>query len=264
VLEHLIPFHKKHSISEVVLSLHLAHPLLKLDRFEKLLSTSLKDEFQEFIPIRNLSVKINQTTEGPFNVSSEQEEWSGFQIKKFKDGKLNWLIQYVNNNLSFHCLDPDYDWETFKPSTLKFLKVFYELDPSIFLNGVSLNYVDQFSWVEDLALPLEHIFDTESEHLPRRFFQESTLNIQLSFQMYKLLQKITFLEKFEIQTIKVNPKLSNLNIVHFTYVDSIGIQPLQDFCKQDGSMYLDAMHGENKSFLKSIFTQEVCNLIHLN
>jgi uncharacterized protein (TIGR04255 family) len=275
VLEKLIPFNGKgsHSISEAIFSIILPNKILEPKRFETLIRDdgSLKDKFQSFKVLEGTNISVNvKFNDFQPQLTSEFGKTgdNGFQFEGYKEGKLTWLIRCLPNQplaniLSIHCLDYS-RWDDFYTNVFLFLKGLSSIDNGIFLTGFSLNYIDQFDWIDEKPMPVKNIFVGNGVYIPKRLIEtDEPWNYSLNYQTK--VGGHTVLEHINLGTRKVILGKENIFITHTAVLGFPSPKNLSVICQDSIGLkeIADKMHLLNKDFLKNVLVEDISNAIGL-
>lgn len=269
----LIPYNNnQHSISEAVFSIILSNKIINPKRFEKLIldNETFKNEFQSFKVLEGVQVQISGDINAQLQSEFKKTGDDGFQFEGFKNGKLEWLIRYQPNQagpfivLSVHCLNYP-GWDKFYPKCISFINAISEVDNGIFANGFSLNYVDQFDWMDESFPPMTSIFKTESKYIPKVLFENKDVwNIVSNYQKAIEIDK-KILENVNIGIQKIASKF-NIYLLHNIFYFFEEPRNLKDVCREEERIKSEAsiIHDLNKEFMKDILVGEILNRIGIN
>lgn len=275
LLEKLIPFNGNgnHSISEAIFSVILPNKILEPKRFEALIKDDglLKDKFQSFkiLETTNINFNVNFNDLQPqFTSEFGKSGENGFQFEGYREGKLTWLIRYLPsqssvNILSIHCLDYS-RWNDFYTNVLQFLNGLSTIDNGIFSSGFSLNYIDQFDWVDEQPMPCKNIFVNNGTYIPKRIVEtEGAWNYTLNYQTKVDVHMV--LEHINLGTRKVMPGKENIFIAHTAVMGFSSPKNLKDMFQNSSELreIADKMHDLNKNFLKNVLVDEISTKIGL-
>lgn len=254
------PINGRHSIKEAVLSVFIPNPIIKPERLKGLLDDEFKDIFQRFDIISQFVAEI-KNDKGVFSNKIKPPENVGVQYSSFKEGKIEKVLQCQNqekrNFIAYH--DLNYTrWTDFFERFRQLMGSISKFEPSIFINGFSLHYIDEFLWINTSEIDCSVVFDEKSKYLPREFFKPGKTDYTLTTERL-LSNQSTISDRLQI---KVEPAVvPKISISH-----SI-TQPLADFAQlshvisNEFSDYFNVVHSNNKELLKDILKPEVCKLI---
>jgi len=259
----LKPVSGNHSVKEVVITLFLANPIVKPERFEALIKDKFKDKFHKFDKVNQFQFQLKGKEGGSVESAPPSIlENVGFKFHRFEEGKTVTALQGVNevlrNFISYHSLDYS-DWDLFFPDFKSILIEVANFHPELFVNAFSLHYIDEFVWDSNEEINPTKVFNDKSTLLPNEFFSCRLNNYQLT-----TVKKDTFeyFDRLEIQVEDRPKKFITIshNIIH-TLNDSVVLNKLIESAQLKNM--LDHAHLLNKRTLVSILTKEVCNLIKI-
>lgn len=263
IKEFLTPIHEKHSIKEAVITLFLAAPIIKPERFESLIKSEFKDFFQKF---ENISqVQVNFRVQGKTGVEAGEHKIrdnAGFKFSGFEGGKLVKALQGINDLqrqfISFHTLDY-IRWANFYKDFSFTIKEVAKFHPNLFIQAFSLHYIDEFKWISEQNFIPEIIFNIDSPLLPKDVFSSRMVNY--SFTTIKKNDPEYFdrieikIEKRDINYINISQNiLQNLK-------DNVDLSEL--VTEKTLEEILTDAHNHNKATLTSVLNPEVCERINL-
>ena len=259
----LKPVSDKHSVKEVVITLFLANPIIKPERFEALIKDKFKDKFQKFEKVNQVQFQLKGKEGGSIESTPPSIlENVGFKFQRFEEGKMVTALQGVNellrNFISYHSLDY-LDWDLFLPDFKIVLIEVANFHPELFVNAFSLHYIDEFVWDSDEEIEPKNIFNENSTLLPKEFFSCQLNNYQLTTVKK---DKFVYFDRLEIQVEDRPKKFITIshNVIH-NLNDNIALNNLVE--STDLKDMLDHAHLLNKKTLVSILTNEVCDLIKI-
>jgi uncharacterized protein (TIGR04255 family) len=269
LLKHLIPHKKDHSISEAIFSVFLSSPIVKPQRFEELLKIGqpLSGIFQNFQFNEGVqfgvSMKPNQNPE----ISQKKTGQDGFMMEAYSEGKIDWVIRslQIGNvyTVSIHCLNYS-NWEFFYNKVFSFLEILSNFEKGLYVTGYSLNYIDQFNWLNDELPDMKVIFNDTSKYLPHLLFETKGVWTFTSTQN-RIVDSQYVLEHTNLATNLVAIGNYNISIVHNAASMFPEVKSLTDLCDEKEALkrFADKMHGLNRDFLLQTLNSEVLALIGL-
>jgi uncharacterized protein (TIGR04255 family) len=261
----LKPINPKHSIKEAVISIFLAQPVIKPERFLGLLESDFKDKFQKGEILSHAQYKFSTNTKNriPEFEPSSIDKNAGFRFTSFINGKQAYVLQGLNEVnrqfISFHTFQYE-RWQGFFEEFQNCIETLSNFQSGIFVAAYSIHYIDEFKWESNNEIPTREIFQVESEILPKAFFDSYDTN----FTINRTLNSIVF-PMFERLEIKVeNNSNSPIVISHnITYTLS-DFRELKDIVvSRDLYDKLQIMHEENKNTLSRLLAEDVQRLINL-
>lgn len=259
----LKPVSEKHSVKEAVITLFLANPIIKPERFEVLIKDKFKDKFQKFEKVNQVQFQFKGNEGGAFETTPPSIlENVGFKFQRFEDGKTVTALQGLNeplrNFISYHSLDY-LDWDLFFPDFKNVLTEVANFHSEIFVNAFSLHYIDEFVWDSDEEIEPTHVFNEKSSLLPNEFFSCQLNNYQLTTVKN---DKFKYFDRLEIQVEDRPKKFITIshNVIH-NLNDNFALKNLLE--SPDLQDMLNHAHLLNKKTLVSILTKEVCDIIKI-
>ncbi len=264
-IEKIHPISGKHSIKEATISLFLVNQIIKPERFQKLIETSYKGNFQQFAEVEQLQVEIqNKNAESTVNTNTRKN--IGFRFFGFNDkGKTTKVFQGINEDerkfISFHCLDY-LTWQNFYDDFIDTVKKLSLEHNELFAHSFSLQYVDVFNWsgiITDFQAAL--FFNEKSQTLPLKFFSSKFSRTYL-LTIEEEFEGLKFFDRIEVRLEnKLIPEITiSHNIAHQldTEQDLATLINTEQFIKM-----LKIAHKRNKEILGDILTVEIKNRINL-
>jgi len=258
------PINSTHSIKEAVITVFLSNPIVKPERFLKLMDTSGYAEwFQKADNIDGFKIGIRGNKEGLEANSPELKKNIGFRFASFKNGKTDYVLQGLNEDnrtfISFHSLIYD-RWKSFCEHYSKVTQELNSIQSEFYVNAISLNYVDSFFWLKESEIDVSEIFVKENELLPNSFFESSNTNYSLSLENNKENKRT--LERLIVNVdSNTNNEINVSHVVTTKLADSIDLKDL--ISTNEIFDILDQAHINNKSILKKLFNKDVLELINL-
>lgn len=257
------PVNGGHSIKEAVISTFLSAPIIKPERFQELINTSFKDVFHQFETINQVQFQIKNEKGLIQNTGTNLISNRGFKFSAFKNGKLQKVLQAVNEEtrsyISYHSLDYN-RWKDFFEDYLEYIKAILGFHPNIFIDGISLHYIDEFHWENPQLEDLDEIFDRECSFLSKEFFK--SLKTTYIIAMEQIKDDAKYLDRLEIKADPtINPLISISHNVTQPFNEPID---LLEFIKSEQfGETLMAAHLHNKKILKCLLKQKIKDLINL-
>lgn len=263
ITEFIEPCNKDHSIKEAVITVFLAGPILKPARFEKLIENELKDQFHQFQKLSNIELQIQHNFSSSLNqITNNRDDDGGFLFLGFEKGKISRILQARNENnrnyISFH--SQNYKrWSDFYKDYIKSIQAISTNHPDLFVNAISLHYVDQFNWIANDKVNLGMIFN-EGKWLPEIFFESEISTYQISTKTE--FNSINYSNRIEINVTDNFTK--EITISHNITRVLDDLANLADLISSiDFESTLQKEHNYNKSVLKDILTDPVQKMINL-
>ncbi len=259
----LIPIQGEHSIKEAVISVFLASPLIKPERFEELINGDFKEKFQKFEPLS--AVQLSFKGRGAGEIESEEPLITrniGFKFTSYKGGKTSSVLQSRNDIdrtfISYHSLNYS-DWDIFLPEFCETMGILANQHLDLFVKAFSLHYVDEFTWNDnEEPIPVKDIFNLQSTVLPKQFLESKNNYFILTTEKEK--DTFKYYDRVEVTVgYKPLPQIVISHNVTRELSDFVGLKELikgADFTKM-----LNLAHDHNKETLIDILNSEVCKLI---
>lgn len=260
----LRPISGDHSIKEAVITLFLANPIIKPERFEVMIKEKFKGRFQKFDRVNQLQFQFKGKDGGTVETSKPQiTENIGFKFQRFEEGKIVSALQGMNepirNFISYHSFNYT-DWDLFFPDFKEVISEVSNFHADLFINAFSLHYIDEFEWNGENEIDTKKIFNENSTLLPQEFFSCQLNNYQFTTVKRDMFD---YFDRLEIK-VEERPKkfITISHNVVLNYNDAID---LKNFIQSDDlKERLNQAHLFNKKTLTSILTKEVCELIKLS
>ena len=256
----------EHSIKEAVISLFLANPIVKPERFGSLIEGSFSNDFQQYEPVHFFKVEFKNFNGLLETKPASIDNNAGFRFTRFSKGKPATILQSRNEDqrtfISFHTFDYS-RWDPFFLDFQDIIKRLSENQSNLFVKAFSLHYIDEFNWIDPVTpVPVSEIFNNESVILPSEFFNSLVNQYQITSQ--KKVEDYVYIDRLEININKTAQSISNIFISHNITQTINDVQELSDLIQN--SLFLDMLqkaHEHNKDVLKSVLKEEVKNNIGL-
>lgn len=263
-LEAISPINKDHSIKEAVISLFLANPIIKPERFQKLIENELKDKFQKFETVNQFQFELQNTVGRTPTLNQQFLQNVGFKFLAFDRGENVRVLQGINekgrNFISFHELDYK-RWRSYYDEYINVLKIISKFHPEFFVTAVSLHYIDQFLWNSVEKIDLNLLFDESASYIPKGFFDSTLNNYSIVFE--KKIDDNIFIDRLEIKVDhQIRPMITISHNVTQPLSDITSLSELLESVMF--SKVLNSCHSHNKEILADILTKEVKSKINLN
>jgi len=260
MLEGLVPISGKHSISRVVATLFIPQIFLKPENvFEKIQGLKEFRMYQKKTLIKPTTISIK---EGSLGITSNQI--SGFVFEEYDEtGKLKNVLKLenVNENQSMLTLENRIytNWTDFKTKFIADIKSLSN-KIEIYLNAVSLTYVDEFIWEKnDELIDVDSIFNADSSLLNMQFKKSKNGALILVTQGNN--GNFDYEEKTEVS---FNNDIKRIAMSHQFAVKLDSLKLFNELAERGHFDYFyDEAHKMNKKVLKDIFSVECQKLIGL-
>jgi len=262
MVEYLRAVSKKHSISKVKASIFLPQPIIRPDE----LFQELKGE-HNFIRYQKKTLKKSRTIgielhNIDFSKASEEEKVDGFIFEEYNDEGLliNFLsLQNEQNRsmLTFECRMYT-TWNDFFSrfkEDVNYMSAFLKM----YVEVLSLTYVDEFLWMHPSKVPVDKIFNINSELINNKFLKSENGSIILLSQNSE--------QKSEERTeIAFSNRLRRVSINH-QYVERLNAHNISSVQELIANNIFDekfnSAHDSNKSMLDNLLSLEVKKKIGL-
>lgn len=260
------PVQSGHSIKEAVISTFLAVPIIKPERFQELITDKFTDVFHQFEIVNQFQFQVNNKGGAVQHAGSQVLTNRGFRFSAFKNGKLQKVLQGVNEEgrsyISFHSLDYQ-RWASFFSDYKNYINIILEFHPNLFINGISLHYIDEFDWDNPELNDLTNIFDKNCSYLSKQFFNSFRTTYITTMEQTKE-ENTKYLDRIEIK-VEPNDIRSFISISHNVTIPFDEPIELLNFTQtQQFTDTMMAAHLHNKSILKCLLKEEIKNLINLH
>jgi uncharacterized protein (TIGR04255 family) len=261
--ERITPCNKDHSIKEAVITLFLANPIIKPDRFKKLIENEFKEKFQQFQLLSGVAFQVRNKMGEPTNFSQQITKDAGFRFSSFEKGIEVKVLQAQNeitrNFISFHSLNYT-RWANFYAEYINTIQPIADHHPELFVTAVSLHYVDQFFSTSSIPINLTEVFSNEGDYLPKEFFKSQISNY--SIVTNKEIDEIKHYNRIEININNdIRPGITISHNISQSFKDVIDLSDLLKDPKFGAT--LEREHLLNKAVLKDILNDQVIKMINL-
>lgn len=251
------PISKEHSISRVTANLFLAQNIIKpKDILDKLTAENLLVKYQR--KGLGLNKQINFANN---NFQLVNEEVVGFLLEEFNDsGKsINSLKVENIGDLSKARISFETKFYTRWANFVERFNIDIEDLKKVFpfyVEAISLNYIDEFNWNSQTKIPIDEIFNTESDLLNSNFIDSHNGTLIVISQSEPKSGSRVYEEKTEILFNNVLKKV----IINHT----VGIK-LEDYklWNSDIRELFNEAHNKNKDLLKKILKDSIKHQIQL-
>ena len=264
MVDNLHPILGGHSVNRSTITLYLPQEVI---RPEKLFEKLNKDiYFANKYQRRNLmfsKIFSFRNEKNSFSLSDEKsnENTVGFVFEQFNiDGEVENIINLRNENnksiISFETRKY-IRWGNFFNS---FLEDFGKLiiGHEFYFEALSLTYIDEFIWKSVEKIPVEEIFEKNSELINSKFLKSKNGTIVLFSQN----EDNNIEEKTEIS---FNNELKRIQIIHQHATKFKDLLDTNNLIENDNlKNKLDVAHISNKETLKDLLTLAVKEKINLN
>lgn len=263
---YLKPFSANHSIREAVISVFLVNPIVKPERFQKLIEEGFKQDFHAFEAVGAVEIELKTGIKGVIEQKAQNMTNVGFKFIGFNQGKISRIFQGMNERgrtfISYHSFAYT-RWDEYLIEYLKFIKILSEGQGDMFINAVSIHYVDQFRWIPDTPLKLNKVFNDKTRYLSQAFL-ESSGPTNFVFNTQAISGDFVHSDRLEIKVDEKNSK--DISISHNMTKRLDDLKNLESLTHGESGYFndiLQELHRANKIILEDILTQEVKELIKL-
>ncbi|NOJ75697.1 TIGR04255 family protein [Empedobacter stercoris] len=254
-----IPISKDHSISRVSANIFLPQSLIKPDTvFRNLNASNLLSNYQKKGVASSKTINLDNNG---FQISTD--EIAGFVFEEFNNiGKsVNvFKVENLNNKtkaqISFETQEYT-RWHSFKERYFNDLESLIKVF-NFYIEAISLNYVDEFTWNSNLKIPVESIFNTDAELLNSNFTNSHNGTLVIISQSERKADENFKEEKTEIL---FNNDIKRV-IINHTY--AIKLEDIKEYDKDLLETLFNEAHEKNKDLLNKILTQEIKDQINLS
>lgn len=263
MLDNLQPFLGGHSINRSTISLYLPQEIIKPEKvFDKISKDeyfSAKYQRRNLIHSRIISFKNDKNS---LSIVDEKlnENVVGFVFEQFNiNGEIENILTLQNDsNRTFISFETRkyIRWEIFFN---RFLQDFTELTShhEFYFEALSLTYIDEFIWKSESKIPVEEIFEKNSELINSKFLKSKNGTIVLFSQN----EDNNIEEKTEIS---FNNELKRVQIIHQHATKFKDVLDTNNLISKDNlKNKLDVAHLSNKETLEDLLTQGVKEKINL-
>jgi uncharacterized protein (TIGR04255 family) len=269
-LDKLIPKGKNNdnSIIEVVASIILVQPIIKIERIKDLIHEDIfKKNFQDFRLVGLIEDDINIDNQQNIN-SLKKQEIIGIEFFSFENG-LKTVLRCENKRntsvIALHSLSYS-SWKEFKNLFFELLSVLKKIIGQSFVNKIILTYVDSFDYQSNKPVPIEHIFNINNSVVPFGLIKDENKNLNNWNFSIKLTYEQPYKYQDSIQVyLKNNENLQELRLIHDCLLNlkdeiefSKFIENQEQFEKE-----FEWLHIHNRDILRKMFSNEVLSKIKL-
>lgn len=267
MIEHLKPISGNHSISKVSAKVFIPQEIIKPeDIFNSLKNEEGFKKYQKRSPVYSKTINLNyDANQSTLLGKNENDKVKGFIFEEFnEEGRLANILRIENthNNKSVITFESRIyeDWDDFYPRLKGDLKIVSNcLD--VYIEAINLGYLDEFIWDSEERIDVQLIFNKDSELINKKFLNSENGSIILFSQGSDGDTNDNFEERTEIS---FGNRIKRIVVNH---QNAIRINELDLLSSHLNNSILDTKFKNsqnlNKTVLKSLFTQEVLDLINL-
>lgn len=258
MLEFLKPISGEHSVSRVVAVVHVPQIFLKPQNiFDKINESSNLSKYQKK---GMMKVKRIDVTNQNVGISKDEHE-IGFILEEFENsGKLEniFKLENINDRQSNILLENRIysDWDLFLSRFITDINEVAKIS-EIFIEAISLIYVDEFIWESETDIDVTSIFNTESELINKKFIN-SPNGTFISITQEKIEENGDLEEKVEVA---FSNRIKRISIGHQCAIKFSKIEVYSQEANDVLKKQFNLAHERNKTVLKDVLSQEVLKLI---
>lgn len=252
-----------HSIKEAVIAVFLVNPIIKPERFQKLIEGDFANEFHQFETLNQVNVQFKNEIGKQPDFIKELRTNVGFKFSKFNKGKNEKVLQGLNEInrtfISYHSLDYT-RWVNFLNEFIHIVKTISNYHRELFVSALSIHYIDEFEWIGKDELDLRTIFNGDGEYLPNEFFNSKVSNYSLVTE--KISDGRKYLDRLEI--VVESQITHTIRVSHNVTLPLEDVIDLANLINED--FFLDILnkgHLHNKEILHDILRPAIKELINL-
>lgn len=254
----LRPVTESHSINRVIASFIIPRNIIKPDLlFEKAKKSDGFNKYQKKGLSKSKTINVDFD-----NLNVLHEEINGFLFEMFNDsGNTSnvFRVENITNKAQIVFENRDYvSWEQFQQALYQDLESLTKVF-ELFVEAITLTYIDEFFWDSIERIQIDQIFDTDSELLNKQFVDSFNGTLMLVSQTDKQVDVDFDEEKTEVS---FNNHFKRIVINHTfatKFSDVKSYEHDQNFIKSG----FTKAHQANKTLLKRILNKEVQDLIKL-
>ncbi len=255
----LKPISDKHSINRVIANIFAPQPLLKPnDVFDAINEIEAFKGYQKKGLTSSKTIAISNNS-----VDVTDNKMSGFMFEEFDNrgrciNVLKLENDYNTNKLNISFENRQYNcWTDYIArikSELNVLSDFFDL----YIDAISLTYIDEFIWESTDKIDIEQVFDKNSDYLNKKFLDAYNGTLVFASQTDGVENGYKE-EKTEIAFSNI---VKRIIINHTTLIKHKEIRLLKD-CRQQFDQNFENSHTASKQILKEVLTTEIQKLIGL-
>ncbi|MCZ8091390.1 MAG: TIGR04255 family protein [Flavobacterium sp.] len=262
MLENLKPISGSHSVNRAVITLFLPQEIIKPEKVLERINSEVHftSKYKRRVLIKSKVLRIsNEKNELSVTDKSINDSATGIILEQFDEsGKIeNVIILRNEDNKSIITFETrNYvRWVNFYS---RFIEDFTELtkENEFYFEAISLTYIDEFIWFSDEYIPVNEIFEKNSELINSKFLKSKNGTIVLFSQN----ENLNIEEKTEIS---FNNELKRIQIIHQHATKFKSLFDIDTF-KDRSEDILNVAHISNKETLKDLLSQTVKEKINLN
>lgn len=263
------PVNEDHSIKFSRIRIYLYSPILKPRRFQKLIEEDLKDKFQVFEPLSIIELQFKGQGINLQSTETSVQKDTGFRFISFEKGRPQRSLLGLNDERGYFLEYKDFSysgWTAFFNDCKSYLLALLKIQPDFFVSGYSLEYADEFLWIDqgnDIDKSL--LFNESCNYLPRIFFDAHLTNYNIVIEGDTEKKERFTPQLRELLRITIERRMTkNISILHnFT-------KPLEDtvelsnlIVSNEFKEILDSAHSRNTELLRGLLKKELLEMINL-
>lgn len=262
MLDYLFPILGNHSVNRSTITLYLPQEFIKPEKlFEKINKEEyFMSKFQRRNLINRRTINIQDKENSLSIIEGKSEHTIGFVLEQYNsEGELENILALQNNEnkavLNFETRKY-IRWKNFFDS---FFEDFRNLikENEFYFEAINLTYVDEFVWKSEEKIPVDEIFQKDSELINSKFLKSKNGTIVLLSQN----EDHNIEEKTEIS---FNNDLKRVQIIHQHATKFKSILDSNNLIENNNiNTLLEAAHISNKETLRELFTEIVKEKINL-
>lgn len=249
----LKPIHPDNAIVRVQATLFLAQRFPKPEFIlEKISDEKYFSRYQKKTLTKSKRINLNHND---FQVSNEQV--TGFVLERFDEKGVveDIFLLDVNPNKADETkivieTRSYQNWQLFNDFLFENINNFAKLTQELYLQGFSLNYLDEFNWVSEKLINVDEVFKQESDYLSQSFKKSYNGNIVSVSQLKSDEEGIAVTEERIEIALNNDFKKVQINHVIASVYDDVFVYT--DLFRDKLKSQLKTIHSSNKNVLKGI------------
>lgn len=262
MLLYLKPIAKNHSIGKVVASFYLPQSVISLEDMFNILRENKELNYQKKSLLKSKVLSFRLGLNNNVNPEDHADKVVGMLFEQYGvNGLIENILKIENDDrqnkaiISFECRKYT-RWVNFYEHFSKDFASIVNAFP-LYIEAVSLTYIDEFVWNFAGNIPIAGIFNVKSDLVNKKFLNSANGTILILSQNAEANEE----EKTEI---KFSNRVKRITIQHqFAVAFEKMYSPTQILDKKGKIEEFDRAHESNKNMLKDLLTDEVKTLIKL-
>jgi uncharacterized protein (TIGR04255 family) len=262
MLPYLRPVAKNHSIGKVVANFYLPQSIISLEDMLAILRDNNDLDYQKKTLIKSKVLSFRVGANNSVNPDDQSDKVTGILFEQYgANGLVENILKIENDDrqnkaiLSFECRKYT-RWNNFFEHFSKDFATIVNVFP-LYIEAISLTYIDEFVWNFAGNIPVDQIFNVESDLVNKKFLNSANGTILI------LSQNAASNEE-ERTEIKFSNRVKRITIQHQFAVAFDKLYSPTNIQEKNGKIEeFDRAHESNKSMLKDLLTDEVKSLIKL-